>query len=165
MKEVQSSLLEKETKKKVDKTIESILKDSKETRREFDELKGIGMEMKASGQSKILTPTPIVVVGPTKEATIAHPSPQALVIPYAVVVWQQLAKKENKTKEKKEAEITPPMQRKSNRLGKKKHVPKPSPKKRTKEATSGPTKRRKTLQISSSNSKEEENSSSQYNKL
>ena len=41
--------------------------------------------MKASGQIKILTPTPITIVGPTKEVTIAQPTTQEPIIPYVVV--------------------------------------------------------------------------------
>ena len=44
------------------------------TRKEFDEVKGIAMEMKTSRQTNLLTPTPIIVVGPTKEVTIAQTS-------------------------------------------------------------------------------------------
>ena len=47
------------------------------------------------------------------------------------------------------------MQRKSSRLEKTKTMETPTPTKRTKETTSGPGKKRKTLQISSSHSKEE----------
>ena len=44
------------------------------SRKEFEEVKGISKEMKASGQSQILTPTPIIVARP--EATIAQTSAQ-----------------------------------------------------------------------------------------
>ena len=43
-------------------------------RKEFDEVKGIAMEMKASGQSELLTPTPIAMVGPTEEVIVSQTS-------------------------------------------------------------------------------------------
>ena len=61
--------------------------------------------------------------------------------------------------DKKVEESTPPVHRKSSRIEKTKHLPKPSPRKRTKVTTSGPRKRRKTLQISSFDLEEEETSS------
>ena len=81
-------------------------------------------------------------------------------MPYAIVAQQQAMKKE--TKEKKVEEVIPSTQRKSSRIGKIKHVPNPSPRKRVKETTSGPVKRRKTLQISSSKSEEETSRTSDY---
>ena len=42
------------------------------------------MEMKASGQFKILTPTHIIVARP--KVTVAQPSAQVQNVPYAVVV-------------------------------------------------------------------------------
>ena len=51
----------KDSKKKVEKVIDSILKEFGMIRKEFDEVNGIAMEMKASGQTELLTPTPIVV--------------------------------------------------------------------------------------------------------
>ena len=110
------------------------------TRKEFKDVKGIAKEMKASGQSEILTPTPIAVAGP--KVTIAQPIAQVQNVPYAVVVQQ-------KGKEVKQA----PTQRKSTRVEKAKPVE--SLKKQTKKTTSGPRKKRKTLQISSSESEEE----------
>jgi NACalpha-BTF3-like transcription factor len=70
MREVKKSQIIKDSKKKVEKVIDSILKELGMKRKEFDEVKRIAMEMKASGQSKILTPTPIVVVGPTEEVIV-----------------------------------------------------------------------------------------------
>ena len=64
----------KDSKKKVEKVIDSILKESRMTRKYFDEVKGITMEMKANGQTELLTLMPIVVVGPIKEVTIAQTS-------------------------------------------------------------------------------------------
>ena len=49
--------------------------------------------MKASGQTKILTPTPISVVGPTEEVTIAQLSAKAPLVPYAAVARQQPSRK------------------------------------------------------------------------
>ena len=41
MKEVQTNLIDKDTKKKVEKVIDSILKESEMSRKEFEEVKGI----------------------------------------------------------------------------------------------------------------------------
>ena len=71
MKEVKTNQMDKDTKKKVDKVIDSILKESRMSRKEFKEVKGISMDMKANGKSKILNPTPIVMARPTIEVTIA----------------------------------------------------------------------------------------------
>lgn len=49
MKEVHSELYSKDIKMKVDKKIEDILKESCMTRGEFNEVKGIALEIKASG--------------------------------------------------------------------------------------------------------------------
>ena len=49
MREVKTSQIIKDSKKKVDKVIDSIPKELGMTRKEFDEVKGIAMEMKASG--------------------------------------------------------------------------------------------------------------------
>ena len=89
MRAVQSSLMEKDTQKKVDKAIDSILKEFRMTRQEFNELKGVAKEMKESGQTKILIPTPILVNGPNKEVTIAQLSAQASLVPYATIARQQ----------------------------------------------------------------------------
>ena len=51
MREVKTSKIIKDSKKKVDKVIDSILKELGMSRKEFDEVKGIAMEMKASIQS------------------------------------------------------------------------------------------------------------------
>ena len=75
----------KDSKKKVEKVIDSILKESKMSRKEFDEVKGIAMETKSSGQTELLTPTPIVVVGPTKEVTVFQASAQIPFMPYPIV--------------------------------------------------------------------------------
>ena len=69
MNEVKTSQIIKDSKKKVEKVIVSILKELGMTRKEFDEVKGIAMDMKASGRTKILTPTPIVIVQP--EVTVS----------------------------------------------------------------------------------------------
>ena len=74
MNEVKTSQIIQDSKKKVEKVIDSILKESRITRKEFDEVKGIAMGVKASGQSELLTPTPIAVVRPTKEVTVAQTS-------------------------------------------------------------------------------------------
>ena len=42
--------MERDAKKKVDKVIDSILKQSSMTRKEFDVVKGVALEMKVSGQ-------------------------------------------------------------------------------------------------------------------
>ena len=86
MREVKASQIIKDSKKKVEKVIDSILNELGMTRKEFDEVKGIAMEMKASGQSKLLTPTPIVVVGTTKEVIVAQTNAKIPTMPYATVV-------------------------------------------------------------------------------
>ena len=144
IKEVQSSKAVKDSQKKVEKVIESILKESGMSRKEFEEVKGITKEMKASGQFEILTPTPIAIVAP--EVTVAQTSMQAPSVPYATVAQQQPQRK-GKEVEKK------PTQRKSTRVEEEKHV---SQKKRSKQTTSGPRKKRKTLKISSSFESDEE---------
>ena len=60
----------KDSKKKVEKVIDSILKKCGMTRKEFDEVKGIAMEMKARSQKKKITPTPIAMFGPTVEVIV-----------------------------------------------------------------------------------------------
>ena len=70
----------------MEKVIDSILKEFGMTRKEFDEVKGITSEMKASSQIELLTPTPIVVAGPTEEVTVAQTSVQTPFVPYAAVV-------------------------------------------------------------------------------
>ena len=70
------------------------------------------------------------------------------------LIADQLKKKKEQAKKQIELEI-PSTQRKSTRIGKKKHVQIPSPKKRVNETTSGPGKRRIILQISSSKLEEE----------
>ena len=55
------------------KVIDSILKELAMTRKKFNEVNGIAMEMKASEQSKVLAATPIVVARPSKGVTIAQP--------------------------------------------------------------------------------------------
>ena len=62
--------MDKDIKKKVDKVIDSILKESGMSRKEFEEVKGIALEMKASGQTKLLTPTTIAMARPTIEVTV-----------------------------------------------------------------------------------------------
>ena len=71
MREVKNSQIMKESKKKVDKVIDSILKQSRMSRKGFNEVNGIAMEMNATSQTELLTPTPIVVVGPTKEVIVS----------------------------------------------------------------------------------------------
>ena len=86
MKEVKTSQVMKDSKKKVEKIIDSILKESGMSRKEFDEVKGIAMEMKESGQTKLLTPTPIIVVGPIEEVIVAQTSVQTPSMPYEAIV-------------------------------------------------------------------------------
>ena len=136
--------MEKDSQKKVEKVIESILKESSMSRKEFEEVKGIAKEMKESGQSKILTSTPIVVVGP--EVTMTQTSVQVQNVSYVVVVQQQ---PQNKGKEVEQT----PTQRKSTRVEEAKHV---IQKKRAKQTNIGLGKKRKTLKISSSSKLDEE---------
>ena len=72
MKGVQTNLMDKDIKNKVGKIIDSILNKSRMQRKEFEEVKGIALEMKASGQTKLLTHTPIAMEKPTEELTVAQ---------------------------------------------------------------------------------------------
>ena len=51
------------------------------TRKEFDEIKGIALEMKPSGQIEVLETNPIVVVGPLECVTIEQPYVHAPIAP------------------------------------------------------------------------------------
>ena len=53
------------------------------TRKEFEEIKGLEKEMKESGQTKILSPTPIAVAAP--EVTVAQVSAHTPTIPYVAI--------------------------------------------------------------------------------
>ena len=53
------------------------------TRKEFEEVKGLAKEMKESGQTEILSPTPIAAVAP--KVTVAQVSAQTPPVPYATV--------------------------------------------------------------------------------
>ena len=86
MRIVHSERYNKESKKKVEKEIDSIHKELGMTRKEFDEIKGIALEMKASGQTEVLAATPIVVAGPLEGVKIAKPCAQNPMMPYVVVV-------------------------------------------------------------------------------
>lgn len=44
------------------------------TREEFNEIKGIALEMKVNGQTKIIAAMPITFAAPSKGVTIAQPS-------------------------------------------------------------------------------------------
>ena len=134
MSEVKTSQIIKDSKKKVEKVIDSILKELEMKRKEFDEVKGIAMEMKASGQSELLTPTPIIVPGPTKEVIVAQTSVQAPTMPYAIVVQQQPPRNLVKIEEMH-------IPWKSTRV---KRTKTPS-KKRAKQTPSGPRKKRRNL--------------------
>ena len=87
--------------------IDSILKESSMTHKEFEEVKGIEKEMKESGKTEILTPTPIAVVAP--EVTVAQSSAQAPNVPYVAVSQVQPLCREKET-------VVKPMQRKSTRI-------------------------------------------------
>ena len=122
MKEVQTNMIDKDTKKKAEKVIDSILKELGMSRKEFEEVKGIALEMKASGKTEILIPIPIAMAGPTVEVTIAQPSVQEPTVPYAIFVQQQSKKKEKEIVKEKSMEEIPLAQRKFSRLGKTKIV-------------------------------------------
>lgn len=67
---------------KVEKVIQSILKDSGMNEEECNEVKGIAQEMKASFQSEVIAATPIIVVAPLLGVIIIGPSAQ---VPYAPI--------------------------------------------------------------------------------
>ena len=75
----------KERKKRVEKEIDSILKESSMTRKEFNEIKGVTLEMKASEQIDMLEETSTIVLGPSEGVTIAQPCVQAPIALYAAV--------------------------------------------------------------------------------
>ena len=56
------------------------------TRKEFDEIKNIGLEMKANGQTEVLASTPIIFAGPSEGVTVVQTCAQAPIAPYVVVV-------------------------------------------------------------------------------
>ena len=136
--------MDKDIKKKVDEVIDSILKESRMLRKEFEEVKGIASEMKPSSKTKLLTPTSIAMARPTKEVTVVWTSAQALAVPYATVAHQQTLRNPKKIEE-----VSAP--RKSTRFEKTKNPPK----KRVKKKIGGPSKRTRTLQVSFSKSEEE----------
>ena len=113
--------------------IDSILKESGMTIKEFDEVKRIAMEMKSNVQFELLNPTLITMARTTKEVTVAQTSVYAPIVPYVVVALQQPPKNLVKTEE-----VLAP--RKSTRL--EKTTP---PKKRVKKTTSGSSKKTRTL--------------------
>lgn len=59
------------------------------TQEEFNEVKGIALELKASGQSEVRVEIPIVVPAHSEGVTIFEPSIQ---VPYEVVVQVQLVR-------------------------------------------------------------------------
>ena len=83
---VHSKLHGKEIKKSVEKKIDSILKESGMTRKEFNEIKCIEPKMKDNGKSKVIVTTPIDVATPSEGVTIAKSSVQ---VPYAAIVQVQ----------------------------------------------------------------------------
>lgn len=92
MRIVHSKLHNKKSKKKVDKFIDSILKESEMTRGGFNEVKKFALEMKASGQTKVITTTPIAIAGPLEGVTVAQPSAQTPIALYVVVAQVKLIK-------------------------------------------------------------------------
>lgn len=151
MREVHYELHIKERKKKEEKVIDSILKESGMTQEEFNEVKGIALEIKLSGQSKVIETTPIVVAAPSKGVTIAKPSAQA---PYEIVVQVKLVIVQLP---KRQSEVIQPItQRKLERLVKVEQKSTPPTKKRVKQTPSGPEKRRKILQVSDSKKSKDE---------
>lgn len=85
MRIVHSKLYRKESKKKVEKEINSIIKESSMTQKEFDEIKGIALEMKDSGKIELLVATLIVVIGPLEGVIVAQPCVKAPVTPVQLV--------------------------------------------------------------------------------
>ena len=89
MREVHSELHNKESKKNAENKIDSILEESDMTREEFNELKGIAMEMKASGQIEVIAATPIAVATPSEGITVAQLSAQTPITPYVTIAQVQ----------------------------------------------------------------------------
>ena len=69
------------------------------SRKEYEEVKWISLEMKASSQTELLTPTPIAMDGPTEEVIVAQKSAHAPTVPYAVVEQQQPLRNQKKIEE------------------------------------------------------------------
>ena len=59
------------------------------TQDEFNQLKGIAMEMKVRGQSELIAKTLIDVAEPSKGVTIAQPCAQTPIVPYAATMQDQ----------------------------------------------------------------------------
>ena len=84
--EINKNIMDKDIKKKVDKLIDSILKELGMSRKEFEEVKGIASKMKASRQIKLLTPTTIEMAILIVEVIVAQISVQKFIVPSAIVV-------------------------------------------------------------------------------
>ena len=124
------------------------------TREEYKEAMGIALEMRASEQIEVLMAKPLAVdVEASQGVTIAGPSASALYaaicqVQPTVVPPTQKGKDEEEIRITKIQTVTPPSTKRSVRLAdvKREQVESPS-KKRTKQMSSGPGKRRKTLQV------------------
>ena len=86
IRKVHSELHSKEIKKNVEKKIESILKESGMTRKEFNEIKGIALEMKANGKTKVLVAIPIANATPSVELRVVGTTSHISTTPYAIVL-------------------------------------------------------------------------------
>lgn len=114
------------------------------------------MEMKSSGQSKVLLATTITITTPSKGVIVVGPTSQTPTTPYAAVAQVQPVRVQRDQQKKQSEDDTPIAQIKLERLVKVKQEPTPPSKKRVKQSTSGPGKRRKTLQIGDSKESQKE---------
>ena len=64
-------------------------------RKEFYEIKGIVLERKAIGQTKVLAKNLIVIIGPPEGVIVTQPCVQAFIAPYVVVAKVQLIRTRN----------------------------------------------------------------------
>ena len=129
------------------------------TKEEFNEIKGIAMEMKVNRKTKVLTTTPIAIAAPSMDVTVVGSTSQIPTAPYATIVQVQPVRVQPSQQKEKSDDVevtTISAQRKSERQVKVKQEPTLTPKKRVKKTSSGPEKRRKTMQISEFEESDEE---------
>ena len=58
---------------------------------EFNEIKGIALEMKANGKSKVLEATPIAIVVPSEGVTVERSTSKTPIVPHSTVAQVQPA--------------------------------------------------------------------------
>ena len=109
MREFHMGLCSKEAKKKVEKKIQEILKESGMSREEYNEVLNVAKGFRSIGQSELLVPTPLVVATPKEEVTIVGASTHIPSTPYDVVSQVQLVRHEPSKEAKDDEEINTQM--------------------------------------------------------